>query len=571
MAQRYLGIDIGERAVRVVELLSGPRSLSVGRYHEARINRSDDREEAVRSALDELGQAPEWNAEVVAASLSSSAVFSTRIDLPFNDAKLIAQVLPMKTVGTLPTEEDDILAFSILGQSEETGEYEALVVSTPGSVIGSTLDALEAVDCDPQVVSPLAYSQHLLGDFLHPEEVGVYALVDIGARRTVCSILEGGVYQLSRTILCAGDAMSEAIAQALDLDSETAEGLKIARGFVSPPGAEEKWSSQLGIEPAHAGGQPVDPAKIAAALRDALTPVVFVLRQTLARYSVDNDRPVERIELIGAAALLPGLPQYLSMLLGIEVKRLIPERGDLNSLFADEGVGTEALAALSLALAASKSSDSEGLLYINMRQGAFSHKGGFDFLREHFASIAVMLVAILFAVGFVLGAKYYALKAERENLESTITEVTQGVFGDAIMDIDKLKAKVKSVQGFDLIPERTAYYHLNAISHLLSTDFSEVNNQRTKHNEALPEDAPPLERLNFEILKLTVNTTSKTVSLHALASNIDALELIKSSLSRYKCFPGNLNEANQKTSKKYSKYIEFKLKTNIKTVCEEDS
>lgn len=162
-------------------------------------------------------------------------------------------------------------------------------------------------------------SSALVRSLASPGTPGMEAIVAIGADLTTVVVHEGGEPHFVRTIAGGGNAVTRAIAGALDIPNADAEQMKV----------------RLGWAPTEAGRLP---AEAVAAARDGSAPLIADIRSSIEYFATLPDFPeVSRIVLTGGGARLAGLverleyqvrmPVVLGSWLGrVEVGRLELER-----------------------------------------------------------------------------------------------------------------------------------------------------------------------------------------------------------------------------------------------------
>src|SRR4030065_876157 len=104
-----------------------------------------------------------------------------------------------------------------------------MLVAAPRDMVDSQVEAIEVAGLDPAAVKiqPFAMMRGILtANGTSPEEGETTAVLGIGAAYTDITIMKDGMFILSRMIPIAGDAFTEAIKNALDIDTAEANQLK---------------------------------------------------------------------------------------------------------------------------------------------------------------------------------------------------------------------------------------------------------------------------------------------------------------------------------------------------------
>jgi general secretion pathway protein L len=587
MAQRLIGIDLSTHWVRAFEVLASPRSIALGAYHEQPVpppehvdagapadgdaaspsehHRPDDdwsaRAGAALTAL--VARMPMRGVDAIAVGLNAPAHVSAIFTLPFNDPKVVEKVLPGEMSARLPMEDaEHISSFMDLGPAPEGG-FNTLVVAAKPRELEVALKALSTADIDPQLASPLAFTQHRLLSFIRPDlsdaegYQGPYVIVNVGALHTHLTIAHGDKLLQARTLLVGGDAVTEALSDALDLSLPAAEDLKRSRGFVAPHGQAQRWATSLHLEQGFVGERLISLDALAAASLLGVKPLLLGLRQLLAAFSARTGQRVEHAWLTGDGSRLRGLAELINHELQVPPAPLLPTPDpDAPLSELSRAYGLAISAPLALALAAR--SHTQASPAINLRQGRFSFRGGLDFLRDHALSFGIIAACLLAAVAFTLFARFNALAAERDHVAATLSRVSKDLFGVETLTAKAVQAQLESVTGFRYIPERSAYYHLAAITTYLSEEFIyDASND--------PPDAPPPP--NFELRKLVINLTTKNIAVEAAVSPNGSLQKFKRALAAYSCLPPNIDEIEQVNDTDIPTYTRVKFLLNTLPNC----
>jgi Tfp pilus assembly PilM family ATPase len=567
MAQRFIGIDLSTGWVRVIELIAGPRSVAIGEYHEQPIappsekearedlhKKSSEDPTADGEMTDHTPLASDWpqragaallaigariqlrGADAITVGINAPAHVSVMLTLPFDDPKVIAQVLPGELETRLPLDEEHVTDFMVLGPATEGG-FETLVIAARPSDIDETIRALNTTGIDPQVVTPLVFAQQHLLPFLNPDAVddAPYLVLNIGAHFTHCTIAQGDRLLQSRTLILGGETVTQSLSQTLSVSLDAAESFKCARGFVAPPGQAKRWAEQLGVSPGVIADQPISFDQIATASIAALRPMMLGVRQMLAGFTARTGKRVQRVWLTGDGAKLPGIAELIQNDLQLEAAPLLsvlPPGAPLQDLTRAHGAALVA----PLALALTGRAHLKGDAHLNLRQGRFSFRGGFDFLRDHALSLSLIAACLLGAIIFTIFARFNALSAERDHVQQELSRLSKDLFGVETLTTKAVNTQLESVSSLRAIPERSAYYHLAAMGTYLSDEFF-----YDPPENADPSEEPP----NFEIRKLIINLTTKNISIEAAVSPDGALQKFKRALSSYRCFPANIEEIEQ--------------------------
>jgi general secretion pathway protein L len=196
---RFLGIDIGATHVRVVLLATAYRRLAVEQAREANIEVAGSVDGAIRAAIDGFLH----GADGIAVAVPGEGGFSHRIMLPPAASKQLEQVLAFELEAQVPVDIEDLVwGHRVLRRETSKDPLTILTGAARIARVRALIDEVKAalgreperVGFGPMVLANLvAVTPDLRGP-------GVYALVDLGARRTEVVLLSHGEPVFARTL-----------------------------------------------------------------------------------------------------------------------------------------------------------------------------------------------------------------------------------------------------------------------------------------------------------------------------------------------------------------------------------
>jgi Tfp pilus assembly PilM family ATPase len=496
-----LGIDLGSYSVKVARFEVGLRSRHLISIEEHRLPRAEA--PPAPAAPEETGAAPPAEPSAPPSTLSPAptdesllhrqlraltSMLHTRkgetsvvalggevtlrlIEMPFADAKKVAQALPFELAGQLMTELDDQIVDQLLarpvasraagGQEEPASLW--LAACAPQALVKERLAALGALGLDPRLCGATALAgAALLAESARGDKTGGEPLplplwvVDLGHRTThVCAVAghPGRRGQLlvpfARTMARGGAHLTQALARALLLDYEQAE--------------ERKHHSSIAADA-------VD-GRAAAVLREALRPLLRDLRQTLAAYVSHYGEPPQCMYLTGGTAQLAGLPELLSDELGIEARPLLPPvgapwllptarelRASGQSVSGEDPSRSAVRASAQLVRHFSTGATAVGLALsgaggtapqLNFRKGELSYRTDYAFLREKAPYLAGLAVSLLVCVVLWAWASLKVLEKESDRLRQQLISESTALFGEARTNGHQVSAELAAVLSAD--------------------------------------------------------------------------------------------------------------------------
>jgi general secretion pathway protein L len=200
---RFLGIDIGDGALRGVLVRSALRKLELERYVEIPLvqpegspGRLPELNEAGRNLLRALGATP----DAIVACLAGEETSLRVIELPAAARKRIAEVLPFELETVLPYDPHDaIIDYQPIASGQGTLRVLSAAVLRPH--VAQTLERLRQIGLEPRELAAGAAALDGLGNLV-PElkTEGPLLLLDVADRRTDLCFLHNGHCVHARTI-----------------------------------------------------------------------------------------------------------------------------------------------------------------------------------------------------------------------------------------------------------------------------------------------------------------------------------------------------------------------------------
>lgn len=499
MAHPICGIDLGAFSIKFVVFEVGFRqSVFRGAFEEMVTDGPEPllnrQARALRDGLQRVSSDSTLYLALPGDQLSIRA-----LELPFVDPRKIDQVIGYELEGQIVSSLEDVVFDHVTVRRGDEGAT-VLAVAVRRDDVATLLAALTAEGVEPRALYAAPVIYHALEispegpdgpsaadavslDVDGPGGAGerVPGILDLGHVRTNLFVGQEGARMFARTITRGGQHLTDAIAAALGVDRDRAERLKRTDARLLAPGTAASDPST---------------AKIDAALRVALMPLVRDLRQTLASVRAMGGMEISRLQLTGGSARLKGLVPFLEQELGVAASFLmVPNvmQGaplDASAVLASlrmgesernrEGhVDSELDVAMTMRLprAASESTPfalstaialaaSRGEREIDLRRGPFVYRANFSVLRQKAMHLAILGAALLAVVGLDVYASLSNLGAERKQLDAQLKAATQEVFGQPRTDAKEVALAMKKGFREELapVPRVTAFDLFEQIS-----------------------------------------------------------------------------------------------------------
>ncbi|MFM9874417.1 MAG: type IV pilus biogenesis protein PilM [Fimbriimonadaceae bacterium] len=313
--RNFVGIDIGHKQIKMVEVEKSGQSWKVTRQV-AIPTPSDSIKDGIVIDSDVVGIAIKTairenkiTASTAVIGVSGASVIVRTIKMAKMTPQMLRKSIKYEAGHYVPSSiEDSYIEFEIIGDADDD-QMEVLIVAVPRELVESKKRAVERADLEVDIVDVEAFA--IYRSLLESDESSVLnsmtvALVDIGAAATTVSVVAEGKFVMTRTIVAAGQVMTDALKSYFQLNDEQAETGKAQLDFTPLVANPMTDNPPLKVVQSH-----VD--DLAREIRRSLG--YFQSQQ--AESSRSN--PVTHIVLTGGGAKLLGLGEYMANKLGAEV------------------------------------------------------------------------------------------------------------------------------------------------------------------------------------------------------------------------------------------------------------
>lgn len=298
-ATTLVGLDIGSTSIRAVEATTSRDRPSVSNFGQVSLPEGavvagvvkDDR--AVTSALRSLWSSQAFATRNVILGITHQQVIVREVDIANLPAKELRQALPFLVRDQLPLPVDQaLLDFYPLEDPGKAETVHGLIIAAPKEVVIDSVHAVENAglhvhQVDLACFAALRASAHLAGD--------TEALLDLGANGTNIIVHTDGTPKIVRSVPRGGAELTKMMASRLGISTSDAEALKCRVGLNEEGDGES-----------------------AEVVAEALRPLITEIRSSFNYFTQSHPQArVNRLALVGGAALLPGLAQELTRQLGV--------------------------------------------------------------------------------------------------------------------------------------------------------------------------------------------------------------------------------------------------------------
>ncbi len=302
--KKFLGIDIGTSAIKLVELSRWGERRKLENYAEASASilyekpfrtfekstlllSSSDISRAIKGCLEEA----KIKTRQCSFSIPDFSSFFTSFELPPMSKEELPQAVRYEARQHIPLPLSEVsLDWQIIGgepPNHQKTKLKILLVAVPNEVINqyreiAALSQLKLVSLEAEV---FGLARSLIG----ADDKRVIAIVDIGAQSTTCSIIEKKVLKVSHSFDMGGNELTERISKALTLDYEAAADLKKKHGILT------------------AEGQDLTAENILSPLIDL---IFGEIEKISGNFYQSERKEIQKIIIAGGTAWLSGLKEY---------------------------------------------------------------------------------------------------------------------------------------------------------------------------------------------------------------------------------------------------------------------
>lgn len=301
----FLGIDIGDSSLKMVELRKKNKKIFLSNYafsenvSGVNFTKIDDINYLAQAILKVKAEAG-IKAKRVTASLPTFSVFSSIINLPPTDKKNMDAAVSeeAKKVIPLPVEEM-ILDWKLVPGISPDDSKDGVRVFLTGSPKKLVRRYIEIFRLAKLELASLETETFSLVRALMGNDPSTVMIVEIGANSTDLSIVHESIPVLNRSLEICGGTVTTALSDKLGLSFSQAEQFKVDLGASLSDNAKEELP-QLIIK--------------------TLAPVIHEIEYMREFYQNNSGaQKIEKIILSGGGALLMNLADYLSHHLNLQV------------------------------------------------------------------------------------------------------------------------------------------------------------------------------------------------------------------------------------------------------------
>jgi len=319
-----LGIDIGTYAIKLAHVGPSRHGFELCHFASTRTPPGAVMDgvvtdtHAVAAALQDLVAATGTTVRHVATAVGGPRVIARpHLMAPAKDQKLRQAVALEAEKFIAFSIDESIVEPQVVGDrvTDVGRQQEVMIVAAQRPMVETRVEALEMAGLTPELVDaePFALLRSVVYGSDDPDVVeGSVGIVRLGEDYGDITVVTRGCYVLSRTLPIAGESLTNAIRQALDVDYAEAERLKEEYGIA----ATDEVLGELGEQE----------FAVFNAIHPLLEDLAREIRLSLSFYQsqyqdISGGGTVQKLILTGGTSMLRNLDEYLTQSIGQPVER----------------------------------------------------------------------------------------------------------------------------------------------------------------------------------------------------------------------------------------------------------
>ena len=315
--QEAFGLDISDLSLKIVKLKKKSHGFSLASFNQMDIKPGIIEKGVIQDedALAKIIQVACKNVhgaklrtKYVAASLPEEKSFLQVIQMPKMEEKELTSAIIFEAENYIPLPISEVyLDFQTINPIQDhLNHLDVLIIAMPKKIVNSYVSCFNKAGLIPVIleVESQAITRALIKNETSRAPI---ALIDIGKTSTVFIVFSGHSIRFTCSIPISSQQLTEAIAKELGINEKKAEALKVKYSVKIPEDNRSKKISGV----------------VSPILDDLITQIKKYLnfyQDHASHEHLPSQEAIEKILLCGGASNLKGLPEFLSLKLGIKVE-----------------------------------------------------------------------------------------------------------------------------------------------------------------------------------------------------------------------------------------------------------
>lgn len=300
----HFGLDIGTDSLKLLQVAHDKKTfrlvgVAIGKTPGLGLASESDKDlAAISEAIKSLRAEAKITTSEVVASVPDRLVFTQVIEVPKMKEDELAQAIPWEAENLIPHPLSEVnLDWKIIEtkESSASNKMKVLLVAAPTAIVNRILKILRWANLEPLAVETesLAISRCFELAFGRTS----FMIGNLGTKSIDLYVIHEGNLFLTRSLPAAGEAITRSVSSSLNLDLAVAE----------------EYKKNYGLSQEFEG-------KVAAATESVLATAADEFKKAIRFYEEKQQSTIKLLVLTGGTSVLPGLPEYFTKALGIEIQ-----------------------------------------------------------------------------------------------------------------------------------------------------------------------------------------------------------------------------------------------------------
>ncbi len=312
-SNRYFGVDIGFSSVKLAEFKKVGDSIRLVNAKLIELNVDPTSLEAgkkdflIKQVIDKLFSEVGATTGSVAISISGQAVFIRFVRLPKVAKRKVEQIVRYEAQLQVPFPINEVIWDYQIFDQPGIPEMEVTLVAVKKDIIEASLINFKNSKYDIEFIDVIPFVVYNLANYVDNYEGKI--ILDIGAKITNIIIVDK-TKVWTRSILIAGDEITKAIANALEMNFPEAEALKKKEGIIIIDEIDKSFSDNA--------------EEISGAVTPVLIDILTDITKTIGYYKSQfgDTKVFNEILLTGGSSQLRNIDKFFKNNLDIKVSKL---------------------------------------------------------------------------------------------------------------------------------------------------------------------------------------------------------------------------------------------------------
>ncbi|MDI6602652.1 MAG: type IV pilus assembly protein PilM [Patescibacteria group bacterium] len=314
MSKKFLGIDIGTSAIKLVELSGWREKRKLENYGEIKAEAFFEKpfrtleknilvlsEREIAQAIKALKEEAKIKTRQCIFSIPDFSTFFTNFELPLMTKEELSEAVVYEARQHIPLPLGEVtLDWEVIedkASDREKTKLKILLVAVPNEVINQYQEIARLSNLQIWALEAEVFG--LFRSLIPADEKRTLSIIDIGARTTICSIIDKRVLKASHSFDISGDDLTERIAKNFSVDYQTAQNLKEKYGLTDI----SLSSTDIGVSSVKN-------------IKEILVPLIDVILKEIEKINYNfyqtEGKEIQKFIIAGGGATMPGLKEYFA-------------------------------------------------------------------------------------------------------------------------------------------------------------------------------------------------------------------------------------------------------------------